>query len=129
MGKRLIVRHVLGVCLTLLGLLVAGTQVYAQVQETEVPDPCAGLLAIMDRPTVSTSPCAVPRGQFMLEMGLQRSKPRDPVSGTIDNYPQAEVRIGLPGRNEFTLIPPVIIANGREVVQTQPLKPSPGIMP
>ncbi|HSB32061.1 MAG TPA: transporter [Candidatus Sulfobium mesophilum] len=105
-GKRLIARHVLGVCLTLLGLLVAGAQVYAQEQETDVPDPCSGLLAILDRPTVSTSPCATPRGQFMLEMGFQRSKPRDPASGTIDNYPQAEVRIGLPGRNEFTIIPP-----------------------
>ncbi len=108
-GKRLIVRHALWVSLTLLGLLVAWGQVYAQEQETEVPDPCSGpsaLLAILDRPTVSTSPCAVPRGQFMLEMGFQRSKPRDPVGGTIDNYPQAEVRIGLPGRNEFTLIPP-----------------------
>jgi len=108
-GIRLIVRHAFWVCLTLLGLLVAWGQVYAQEQETEVPDPCSGssaLLAILDRPTVTTSPCAVPRGQFMLEMGFQRSKPRDPVGGTIDNYPQAEVRIGLPGRNEFTLIPP-----------------------
>ena len=103
------VQHALRICLTLLGLLVAWGQVYAQDQETDVPDPCSGpsaLLAILDRPTVSTSPCAVPRGQFLLEMGFQRSKPRDPVGGTIDNYPQAEVRIGLPGRNEFLLIPP-----------------------
>lgn len=108
-GKRLIVRHVLRVCLTLLGLLVAWDQVYAQEQETDVPDPCSGpsaLLAILDRPTVSTSPCTVPWGQFMLEMGFQRAEPRDPVSGTMDTYPQAEVRIGLPGRNEFTVIPP-----------------------
>lgn len=108
-GKRLIVRHVLRVCVTLLGLFAAWGQVYAQEQETDVPDPCSGpsaLLAILDRPTVSTSPCAVPRGQFMLEIGFQRAKPRDPVSGTIDSYPQGEVRIGLPGRNEFTLIPP-----------------------
>lgn len=107
--KRLILRHALRVCLTLLGLLVAWGQVYAQEQDTDVPDPCAGpsaLLAILDRPTVSTSPCAVPRGQYLLEMGFQRAKPRDTVSGTMDTYPQAEVRIGLPGRNEFTLIPP-----------------------
>ena len=109
LGKRLIVRHALRVCLTLLGLLVAWVQVYALEQEADVPDPCSGpwaLLAILDRPTVSTSPCAAPRGQFLLEMGFQRAKPRDPASGTMDTYPQAEVRIGLPGRNEFTLIPP-----------------------
>jgi hypothetical protein len=108
-GKRLIVRHALRLCLTLLWLLVAWVQVYAQEQETDVPDPCSGpwaLLAILDRPTVSTSPCATPRGQFLLEMGFQRAKPRDPASGTMDTYPQAEVRIGLPVRNEFTLIPP-----------------------
>ena len=108
-GKRLIVCQAVWVCLILLWLLVAWGQAYAQEQETDVPDPCSGpsaLLAILDRPTVSTSPCAVPQGQFLLEMGFQRAKPRDPASGTMDTYPQAELRIGLPGRNEFTLIPP-----------------------
>ena len=88
-GKRLIVCQAVLVCLILLWLLVAWGQAYAQEQETDVPDPCSGpsaLLAILDRPTVSTSPCAVPQGQFLLEMGFQRAKPRDPASGTMDTY-------------------------------------------
>ncbi len=97
------------ICLTLPGSLVAWGLVNAQEQGTEISDPCSGpsaLLAILDRPTVSTSPCTVPRGRFLLEMGFQRARPRAPVSGKMDNYPQTEVRIGLPGRNEFVLFPP-----------------------
>jgi hypothetical protein len=108
-GEGLIVRHAVRVCLTLLGLLAAWGQVYAQEQETAVSDPCSGssaLLAIIDRPTVATSPCVVPKGQFVVEMGFQRTHLTDPEGGTANNYPQAEVRIGLPGRNEFVLSPP-----------------------
>jgi hypothetical protein len=108
-GKGLIVCHAVRVSLTLLGLLAAWGQVYAEDQETAIPNPCSGpsaLLAILDRPTVSDSACAVPQGQFVLEVGFQHTNLRGPGGGTADNYPQAEVRIGLPGRNEFFLLPP-----------------------
>ncbi len=90
-------------------LLSAGGRAYADEEKTETPDPCAGpsaLLAILDRPTVSDSACAVPKGQFVLEMGFQHANIRGPGSGTADSYPQAELRAGLPGRNEFVLLPP-----------------------
>ena len=107
-GIALIVRHAVCISLTLLGLLAACGQVYAEEQETAIPDPCSGpsaLLAILDRPTVSDSACAVPQGRFVLEMGFQRANLRGPGGGTADNYPQAEVRVGLPGRNEFVILP------------------------
>lgn len=107
--KALVMRCAILVTLTHLWLFAGPGQVYAREQETAVPDPCSGpsaLLAILDRPTVSDSACAIPQGKFVLEMGVQRANLRGPGGGTADNYPQAEVRIGLPGRNEFVLLPP-----------------------
>jgi hypothetical protein len=103
------VRCAAWVFLTLLGLIAARGQVYAEQQQAAITDPCSGpsaLLAILDRPTASDSACAVPLGRFVLEMGLQHANLRGPGGGTADNYPQAEVRVGLPGRNEFVLLPP-----------------------
>lgn len=73
-------------------------------QENAVPDPCAGFLAVLDRPTVSDSACVVPAGHLVFEIGFQRAKLRGP-GGTADNYPEAAVRVGLPGKNEFVLLP------------------------
>lgn len=87
-------------------LIVAAGQLYAQEGGDAVPDPCSDLLAIVGRPTVSDSPCAVPFGQAVVEMGFQYSKLRGPGNGKAYNYPQAAVRLGLPEKNEFVLIPP-----------------------
>lgn len=91
-----------------LGLLVAlATWVYAE--EEAIEDPCSGpsaLLAILDRPTISDSPCAVAKGQVVLELGYQHASLRGPGGGTSDDFPEAEVRVGLPGSNEFVLLPP-----------------------
>ncbi|MDA8088977.1 MAG: hypothetical protein M0Z61_01955 [Nitrospiraceae bacterium] len=75
-----------------------------QVEET--PDPCLGLLAILDRPTVSDSACAAPLGHAVFELGFQHADLRGSGGGTADNYPQAELRMGLPGRNEFKVLSP-----------------------
>ncbi len=75
----------------------------------ETPDPCGGpsaLLAILDRPTVSDSACAVPPGHAVLELGYQHADVRGAGGGTADDYPQAELRAGLPGRNEFKILFP-----------------------
>ncbi len=107
--KGLLLCNAIRVSLTLLWLLVGCGQVHAEEHETAIPDPCAGpsaLLAILDRPTVSDSACVVPQGQFVLELGFQHASLRGPGSGTADNYPQSEARIGLPGRNEFVILPP-----------------------
>ncbi len=92
----------------LMALLAVFGHVHAEERETAIPDPCSGpsaLFAILDRPTVSDSACAVPLGHFVLEMGFQRARLRNSDSSTADNYPQAAVRIGLPDRNEFVLLP------------------------
>ena len=107
-----VVRVFYAACITRKGKIARGLflvlflswgQGYA-AQETAVPDPCTGFLAIIGRPTVSDSPCAVPAGRVVLEVGFQRAKLRGP-GGTADNYPEAVVRIGLPGKNEFVFLP------------------------
>jgi hypothetical protein len=72
----------------------------------DIQNPCGGpsaLLAILDRPTVSDSACAVPLGHAVLELGYQHADVRG--GGRADNYPQAELRFGLPGNNEFKILP------------------------
>ena len=73
-----------------------------------IDDPCAGpaaLLNIIDRPTVSDSPCVVPYKQFVLEAGYQYQQLTH-SAGHEQNYPEAEFRIGLPADNEFSVLLP-----------------------
>lgn len=72
------------------------------------PDPCAGpgsLLALLDRPTVGDSACAVKPGLTVLEAGWARYSLHG-MSGHAYGYPQLELRFGLPDNNEFVLLPP-----------------------
>ena len=71
-------------------------------------DPCGGpsaLLNLVDRPTHGDSVCVVPFKNVVLELGAQYQAM---VSATnyADNYPQTELRIGLPAKNEFFLLLP-----------------------
>jgi hypothetical protein len=59
----------------------------------------------LDRPTVSDSACTVPLGKAVLELGYQHADVRGVGGGAADNYPQAELRFGLPGNNEFKILP------------------------
>lgn len=73
-----------------------------------VQNPCAGpgaLFALIDRPTVGDSPCAVPDGQALVEAGMARYVPQE-ASGYSLGYPQLELRFGLPDDNELVLLPP-----------------------
>ncbi|HTR45720.1 MAG TPA: transporter [Thermodesulfovibrionales bacterium] len=83
--------------------------VHAQEQAAGITGaPCAGpssLLEVIDRPTVSDSVCVVPQGEFVLEAGFQHATLRGPGGGRADNFPQAAFRVGLPGKNEFVLLP------------------------
>ncbi len=101
-------RHVVRISITLLWLLAAWGQVHAGEQETPIPNPCSGassLFAVLNRPTISDSTCVVAQGQYVLEAGFQHTDLRGP-GGKADNYPQATIRIGLPGRNEFVFLAP-----------------------
>lgn len=76
-------------------------------------NPCGGpgsLLAELDRPTVGDSACVVPQSRAIVEFGFADAQGS---TGTTQNGPQAELRFGLPGDNEFVLMPPnVTFAQG-----------------
>jgi hypothetical protein len=69
-----------------------------------VSNPCAGLLAIVDRPTVADSACVVPYGNIVGEFGYQYQELR--MDGQQQNFPEAEIRLGLPGNNELVVLLP-----------------------
>lgn len=70
-----------------------------------IPDPCAtGVLALINRPSITGSACVVPYKKTMIEAGVQYLN----LSGGAYGYitPQTEIRFGLPGNNEFLIITP-----------------------
>lgn len=73
-----------------------------------VDDPCGGpsaLLNIIDRPTVADSACVVPYKKVVLETGYQYQQLTH-SAGNEQNFPEAELRIGLPIKNEFVAVLP-----------------------
>ena len=83
----------------------------AEDGEAKTSDPCSvanpsALFSLLDRPTFSDSACSVPFRYVVLELGFMRANLRGEGSGKSDSYPQAEVRFGLPGRNEFKILAP-----------------------
>ncbi|EQD46051.1 hypothetical protein B2A_09029, partial [mine drainage metagenome] len=71
-------------------------------------NPCRGryaLLAILDRPTVADSSCAVRQGRIVLEAGYAYSSLYPSANGHGQSYPQLELRFGLPHDNEFVFLP------------------------
>lgn len=67
-------------------------------------NPCNGIISITDRPSKADSACAVPYGQFALEGGYQFLDLTG--SGSAQNFPQLEFRVGLPLNNELVILPP-----------------------
>lgn len=69
-----------------------------------LPDPCAGLLALVNRPSLTGSACVVPYKEMIVEGGYQYFN----LSGGAYGYvtPQAIIRFGLPGNNEFLMTSP-----------------------
>ena len=91
-------------------------------------DPCSmeGMLELVNRPTVSDSPCVVSPGRVLLESGFQYLNLRTVTNvrgeGTGYLYPQAEIRYGFRGENEAFVILPNITS------QTNPDKTGLGVM-
>jgi hypothetical protein len=74
---------------------------------TPTPDPCAPILAIVTRPTVTTSVCTVRAGHVLLESGYTNTTVTGTASGNLVTYPQAFLRIGTgDSRLEFAITPP-----------------------
>lgn len=74
------------------------------VYSAEIADPCAGLLALINRPSVTGSACVVKQKQILVEGGYQYLN----LTGNAHGYitPQAIVRFGLPSNNEFLILLP-----------------------
>lgn len=73
---------------------------------SEAEDPCDGLLAILDRPTVADSTCVVKPGRLIAELGYQNAVIKGSDIGHLAFFPQAEFRYGLPEGWELKLFPP-----------------------
>ncbi len=71
-------------------------------------DPCASLLAVLNRPTVADSVCAVKPDQVILEAGVQYQT-LYPGEGTAINLPELQTRFGLPAGNEITVLLPLYV--------------------
>jgi len=71
----------------------------------DIPDPCEGLLALLDRPTIGNSPCVVKTGKVLTEFGMQYQHLKEDNSNTFW-YPQGEFRFGLPLNNELIIATP-----------------------
>lgn len=69
-------------------------------------DPCDGLLAVLDRPTVADSPCVVKNGHLIAELGYQNGPVKGSSASRLAFFPQAELRYGLPANWELKLFPP-----------------------
>ncbi len=68
-------------------------------------DPCAtGVLALLNRPSITGSACVIPKQKIMIEGGYQYFN----LPGGAQGYstPQAEIRFGLPGENELLIAAP-----------------------
>jgi hypothetical protein len=71
--------------------------------------PCsgpAGLLGLLDRPTVGDSSCIVPPGETVIEAGATAGDLYGARRGGVDTLPNPELRFGLPGDSELVWLPP-----------------------
>ena len=84
----------------------AATPVSATLPAADDADPCDGLLATLDRPTVADSPCVVKSGHAIAELGYQTGPVKGSDINRLSFYPQAELRFGLPENWELKLFPP-----------------------
>jgi hypothetical protein len=70
-------------------------------------DPCTSLLAVVTRPTVTTSVCAVKNGAWLVESGYTNTVTTGGGGGVTASYPQTLIRAGTFVRNvELEVIPP-----------------------
>ncbi|MBA2653161.1 MAG: transporter [Tatlockia sp.] len=73
----------------------------------EPPPLCSGpnaFLSIVNRPTVADSACTVPTNKMVFELGYQAMKLDE--HSQIQNFPNSELRFGLPWNSEFFVFLP-----------------------
>lgn len=64
------------------------------------------MLALVSRPTVTTSPCSVKDGRVPLETGYTNTTTSGIGGGVVATYPQAALRAGLPHNFELDAFVP-----------------------
>jgi hypothetical protein len=92
----------------LLWIFIINYGIAVNVFAETIDNPCGGasaLLNIVDRPTVGDSACVVPFKQAVLELGYQYQRLTH-SAGYQQNFPEVELRIGLPVNNELVLVLP-----------------------
>ena len=72
----------------------------------EPSDPCTPLIAIVTRPTITTSVCTVRPGHVLIENGYTNTVTTGTGGGVTINYPQSLVRVGVAQHMEISFAPP-----------------------
>lgn len=92
-------------------LIIGILNLFVATGYAETENPCLGpdaLLNIVDRPNNADSACVVPFKKIEMEVGFQ-SQQLSNHGGSLQNFPETEVRFGLPANNElFILLPNAI---------------------
>lgn len=84
--------------------LFIGTS-YSQELYADSNEICNSLINIVNSPSHADSPCSVPYKNVLIELTYAALQlPAN--AGSQQNFPNAQIRIGLPANNEFLIIPP-----------------------
>ncbi len=92
----------------LFGIFIIHFGMVTNVFAETINNPCEGpsaLLNIVNRPTVADSACVVPFKEAVLELGFQYQQLTH-SAGYQQNFPEADLRIGLPANNELVIVLP-----------------------
>jgi hypothetical protein len=94
-------------------LTASTTTTTTAATSTAIPDPCTAdqMLNLIDRPTAADAACAMPYNSIMIEAGYQHLKISH--GGQGQNFPETEVRFGLPMKNEISVLLPNYTRQGK----------------
>lgn len=73
---------------------------YAHTLYADSNNPCNNLLNVINSPSNLTSTCSVPFKKILIELNYI-AQPINGHQGLQQNFPNAEIRFGLPSNNEF----------------------------
>jgi hypothetical protein len=94
------------VCAVAFSIAALASPLGARSDDTPAADdPCLSLLAIVNRPTIGSSPCSVKPGKVLLEAGYANAASGD-LNINLATAPQSVFRIGLPHDLEVDVTPP-----------------------
>ena len=92
-----------------LGLAALAAAAAPAAHAANPPPSCSGpsgFLAVIDRPTVEDSGCAVPQGRFDIEAGATAGNLYPAPGGRFYMLPSLALRWGLPDNSELVWLPP-----------------------